>query len=148
MAADDPTETLTIRLPKGLKDLVDQAARFRATTVTTLVRHALQEALHPAGRTYEQPGFSKKFDEFLDKVDKANSKRIILLVADEDTGRRYFVSGVLLSDYRNDSLVAIGGPQNTWIVPRRDVVAWYEGPMQRELVAALLRQGWAERSAA
>lgn len=147
MAADDVKETLTVRLPKGLKDLVDKAAEDRETTVTSLVREALQETLHPTGRMYEHPGFSKKFDEFY-KDRLARSKRVILLVADEGTGRRYFCSGVFVADFCNESLVAIAAPGSPWIIPRRDVVAWYEGDMQQALAAALARQGWAPRSAA
>ena len=148
MAADDPKETLTIRLPKGLKELVDRAAQDRETTVTNLVRIALQETLHPVGRTYQQPGFSKEFGAFLDKVMSKN-QRVVLLVADEDSRRRYFVSGVLVADFCNESLVAIGnGRASLWIIPRRDVVAWYEGALHRELATELARQGWAERSAA
>jgi uncharacterized protein (DUF1778 family) len=148
MAADDPKETLTIRLPKGLKELVDRAAQDRETTVTNLVRTALQETLHPVGRTYQQPGFSKEFGDFLDKT-IAESKRVVLLVADEDSRRRYFVSGVFVAAFCNESLVAVGtGQAPSWIIPRRDVVAWYEGALHRELATELARRGWAERSAA
>jgi len=153
MATDDK-ETLTIRLPKGLKDLVDKAAQHRDVTVTSIVRHALEETLSPAGRMYQQPGFTAAFDAFLEK---AVLKPVILLVADEDTGRRYFLSGRILPEPRNQSLVALGRVQSSfgaqdspWIVPRRDVVAWFDGKPEelRQLAVSLARQGWAERSAA
>jgi hypothetical protein len=101
---------------------------------------------------YQQPGFTPAFDEFLRR---AVNKRVILLVADEDTRRRYFLSGNLLPEPRNDSLVAIGRAPggfepSLWIVPRRDVVAWFDGTKEqlRDLAQVLARQGWAERSAA
>jgi predicted transcriptional regulator len=148
MATEDK-ETLTIRLPKGLKELVDKAAEDRETTVTSIVREALQESLSPAGRMYQQPGFTAAFDEFLEK---AAMKRVILLVADASTGRRYVLSGTLLSQPRNESLVALGGfgHHGGWIVPRIDVVAWFDGdPAKlRDLTVWLARQGWAERSVA
>lgn len=153
MATDDK-ETLTIRLPKGLKELVDKAAKNRETTVTSMVRQALEEKLSPAGRMYQQPGFTPAFDAFLDK---AVTKPVILLVADEDTGRRYYLSGRLLPEPRNQSLVALGSlrssigtPPASFVVPRRDVVAWFDGsPEQlRDLAVSLEAQGWAGRSAA
>jgi hypothetical protein len=147
MATDDK-ETLTIRLPKGLKELVDRTAQDRETTVTSIVREALQENLSPAGRMYQQPGFTSAFEAFLDK---AVTKPVILLVADEDTGRRYVLSGCLRSQPRNESLVALGSfGEHLWIVPRRDVVAWFEGDAEelQQLAVSLARQGWAPRSAA
>lgn len=153
MAADDK-ETLTIRVPKGLKGLVDKAAQDRETTVTSLVRQALEESLSPAGRIYQQPGFTPAFDDF---IERAMSKPVILLVADEDTGRRYFLWGRLLAEPLNRSLIALGAlrassesPPLPWIVPRRDVVAWFDGTLEelRHLAVSLARQGWAERSAA
>jgi hypothetical protein len=147
MAVDDK-ETLTIRLPRGLKELVDRAAQERETTVTSIVREALQENLSPAGRMYQQPGFTPAFDAF---IEKAMEKPVLLLVADEDTGRRYIVSGQLLSQPRNESLVALGNfGHDGWIIPRRDVVAWFQGsPGElRQLAVSLARQGWAPRSAA
>lgn len=154
MATDDK-ETLTIRLPRGLKELLDKAARDRETTVTSIVRQALEETLSPAGRVYQQPGFTSAFDEFFER---AKTKPVILLVADEDTGRRYCLHGRLLPDFQNKSLVALGrlqsplgAPSQTpWIVPRRDVVAWFDGSPEelRQLAVSLARQGWAERSAA
>src|SRR5580704_3512553 len=161
MATDDK-ETLTIRLPKGLKELVDRAAQFRETTVTNLVREALQENLSPAGRMYQPPGLSEKFDQFLEKSLEMSRERrrltravndpqvdVILLVEDEGTGHRYFFAGVFVEAFCKGSLVAIARPgRPPWIIPRRDVVAWYEGDQGRELATALARQGWAERSAA
>lgn len=152
MATDDK-ETLTIRLPKGLKELVEQAAQSRETTVTSIVREALQENLSPAGRMYQQPGFIPAFDEFLKR---GVTKPVILLVADEDTGRRYFLAGRLLPEPRNESLVALGdlqssfGAQAARIIPRRDIVAWFDGSLEelRHVAISLARQGWAERSAA
>lgn len=152
MAADDK-ETLTIRLPKGLKELLDKTAEHRETTVTSIVREALQRSLQPAARMYQQPGFTPAFDDFLKR---AVTKPVLLLVADEDTGRRYFLAGRLLPEPRNESLVALGDLKSSlaapscWIVPRRDVVAWFDGTVEelRSVAVSLARQGWAERSAA
>ena len=74
-----------------------------------------------------------------------------LAQADEDTGRRYIVSGHLLPQPRNESLVALGDfGHDGWIIPRRDVVAWFQGDAGelRQLAISLARQGWAPRSAA
>jgi len=130
--------------------------------VTNLVREALQENLSPAGRMYQPPGLSEKFDQFLEKSLEMSRERrrltravndpqvdVILLVEDEGTGHRYFFAGVFVEAFCKGSLVAIARPgRPPWIIPRRDVVAWYEGDQGRELATALARQGWAERSAA
>ena len=122
--------------------------------MTSIVRQALEEKLSPAGRMYQQPGFTPAFDAFLDK---AVTKPVILLVADEDTGRRYHLWGRLLPEPRNQSLVALGGlrssigtPPVSMVVPRRDVVAWFDGTSEdlRQLAVSLDAQGWAGRSAA
>jgi hypothetical protein len=166
MATDDK-ETLTIRLPKGLKELVDRAAQDRETTVTNLVREALEKDLAPTGRMYQHPGLSERFDQFLEqklavsrevrqdkgvawqRVDSDPREDVILLVEDEGTRHRYFFAGRFVEEFCKGSLVAIAKPgRSPWIIPRRDVVAWCEGDEGRELATALARQGWAERSAA
>ena len=143
MATDDK-ETLTIRLPKGLKELVDKAAEDRETTVTSIVREALQENLHPASKLYQPPGLSTAFDAF---IEKASGKLVVLLVTDGQ--HRYFCSGLLKSELCNESLVAIHRSHDTpWIIPRCDVVGWYTGKLHQSLSDALARQGWAPRLAA
>src|SRR5262249_32320777 len=75
MATDDK-ETLTIRLPKGLKELVDRAAQDRETTVTNFVREALQKDLAPTGRMYQHPGLSERFEQFLEQKLEVRRKRL------------------------------------------------------------------------
>lgn len=144
----DGTETLTIRIPKGLKELVEEAAKSRGTTVTAVVRQALQETLSPPGRMYQHPGLSASFEDFLKH---AGARPIVVLVIDERSGQRYFFSGTVDHSLTNESLLAIKRRHDTpWIIPRRDVVAWFDGVpgALSELTLSLARQGWADRSAA
>jgi predicted transcriptional regulator len=145
MQSRDEVETLTIRLPKVLKESVEELARSRSTTVTGIVKQALQESLQPPGRIYQQPGLTSALDEFLVKHGRG---RVILLVVDDKSGERYFFEGRPDLNLTNESLVAIGRRNRTsWIIPRRDVVAWFAGVAgeQNQLAVSLMRQGWASR---
>jgi uncharacterized protein (DUF1778 family) len=142
----EATETLTIRIPRALKALVEEAAKARGMTVTGVVRQALQETITPAGRLYQHPGMSEAFEKFLDD---ARGKRVMLLVIDERSGLRYFFEGAVDRDLTNESIVAISRKhaRSPWIIPRRDVVAWVEDPAVINQVAiSLTQQGWQARS--
>lgn len=144
--ADEATDTLTIRIPRGLKALVEEAAKARGMTVTGVVRQALQETIIPAGRLYQHPGLSEAFEKFLED---ARGKRVMLLVIDERSGMRYFFEGTVDRDLTNESIVAISRKhaRSPWIIPRRDVVAWVEDPAVINRVAlSLTQQGWQARS--
>lgn len=144
----DDTDTLTIRIPRGLKTMAEEAARARAVTVTALIREALQDALRPVGRTYQHPGLSPSFDGFIKGV---ADRRVLILVADERSGHRYFFSGVVDPLLSNESLVALRRKHDTpWIIPRRDIVAWFDAApdVLQTLTLSLSRQGWADRTAA
>lgn len=144
--ADEATDTLTIRVPRALKVLVEKAAKARGMTVTGVVRQALQETITPAGRIYQHPGLSEAFEKFLED---ARGKRVMLLVIDERSGLRYFFEGTVQRDLTNESIVAITRKhaRPPWIIPRRDVIAWVEGPAVINQVAiSLTQQGWQARS--
>ena len=149
MAATEDFETITVRIPARLKQLVEQTAEARSLSLTALVREALEEVLRPSGRVYQQPGLSSAFDEF---VAKAADGPVLILVIDERTGHRSFFHGSIDHDLTNTSLIAIKRfNEAPWIIPRRDVVAWFEGEAParvRALALTLERQGWARRSAA
>lgn len=143
---DEATDTLTIRLPRALKALVEESAKARGMTVTGVVRQALQETITPAGRIYQHPGLSEAFEKFLED---ARGKRVMLLVIDERSGLRYFFEGILDQDLTNESIVAISRKhaRSPWIIPRRDVVAWVDDPAVINRVAiSLTQQGWQARS--
>ncbi len=147
-------ETLTIRLPRKLKSQVEKSARARGRTVTGEVVQALRAILEPAGRVYQLPGFTPVFGAFLDGA-VARDTPVVVLVADERTGHRSFFEGRVDAKLTNESIVAIGGRdarrafEPPWIIPRRDVVAWYggDGASLNGLAMTLARQGWAARNA-
>lgn len=143
---DEATDTLTIRIPRALKALVEDAAKARGTTVTGVVRQALQDTITPAGRLYQHPGLSEAFERFLEET---RSQRVMLLVIDERSGLRYFFEGTVDRDLTNESIVAISRKhaRSPWIIPRRDVVAWVEDPAVISRVAtSLTQQGWQART--
>lgn len=142
----EATDTLTIRIPRALKVLVEETAKARGMTVTGVVRQALQETITPAGRLYQHPGLSDAFEKFLED---ARGKRVMLLVIDERSGLRYFFEGTVQRNLTNESIVAISrtNSRSPWIIPRRDVVAWVEDPAVINRVAiSLTQQGWQARS--
>lgn len=151
--ATERIDTLTIRLPHKLKSKVEATAQARATTVTGIVRQALQETLQPPGRLYQHPGYSPAFDDFVRDA-LATDRPVLVLVSDDRSGHRYFFEGHLDRALTNDSLVAVGARdarkafEPPWIIPRRDVVAWFSGDRTslNGLAMALSRQGWAARS--
>ena len=147
-AAVSGTETLTIRLPKTLKATLDEAARTRAMTVTALVRQTLEQSLMPVSRTYQHPGLAPEFGAFLELAGR-KQRPIIVLVLDDKSGQRFFFQGSIEPGFTNPSMLAIkqrGGLP--WIIPRRDVVAWFAGDSADldELAVSLTHQGWAARS--
>ncbi len=145
--AHEATGTLTIRIPRALKALVEETAKARGMTVTGVVHQALQETITPRGRLYQHPGLSEPFEKFLDD---ARGKRVMLLVIDERSGLRYFFEGAVDRDLTNESIVAISRKhaRSPWIIPRRDVVAWVDDPTVINQVAiSLTQQGWQARSA-
>src|SRR5262245_55958742 len=114
MAAADHMETLTIRIPKALKEMVEEKAKARSMTATAIVRQALQDALKPVGRMYQHPGLSAAFDEFLAH---AGAKPILVLVIDDPSGHRYYFSGAVDRNLTNQSLLAIKRRSDTpWII--------------------------------
>jgi hypothetical protein len=144
--ADEPTDTLTVRIPRALKALVEETAKARGMTVTGVVRQALQETVTPAGRLYQHPGLTDTFDKFLQE---ARSKRVMILVIDERSGNRYFFEGTVDRDLTNESIIAISRKhsRSPWIIPRRDVVAWVEDPaVMNQVAMSLTQQGWQARS--
>src|SRR5262245_31188051 len=149
MTTKDDFETITVRIPKPLKELMERTARARSVTVTALIRETMQEALRPVGRIYQQPGLSAAFDDFIRNAAQAP---VLSLVTEERSGHRYFFHGPIQRNLTNASLVAIERfNEAPWIIPRRDVVAWFEGnvpALLKDLALTLERQGWARRSAA
>jgi hypothetical protein len=144
--AENESETLTIRIPKGLKGRVEKEAKARSMTITGVVRQALQDALRPIARTYQHPGLSAAFDDFLKNV---SAQPILVLVMDERSGQRYFFCGSVARSLTNESILAIKRKHDApWIIPRRDIVAWFGGARGDldELSLSLARQGWADRS--
>ena len=146
---DDETEAITVRIPSALKAAVDACAATRGTTLTGMVRDALQDAVAPQGRKFELPGFSEPFNEFLEKLRR---EKILLLVVNDRTGERYFFEGAVNKTLSNASIVTLAAQSETWVIPRRDIVGWFgadesELASLNKLAIALRKLGWPPRSA-
>jgi hypothetical protein len=149
--ADSDTTTITLRIPAGLKLACEATASTRGQTLTSLVIDALQAQLTPKGPLHELPGFSKQFQEVLDKLTPLKDKPtppqdLLLLVRHPITGVRGFYDGTFDPKMSNDSIVSIvGGDRDGALVPRSEIVAWF-GPMERKFCSLiqrrLLEEGW------
>jgi hypothetical protein len=148
MVADE-TETLTFRLPSALKALVEQFAEGRGTTVTAVVRDALQDFIAPPQqRVYELPGFSPKLDELVSDARPGPKPMMILVVIDRDP-RKMFFEGELDRNLTNETVLALKRKGKTpWIILRRDIAAWFDGAAasMNQLAIALTGLGWTAMS--
>lgn len=150
MALPEESETLTIRLPKGLKGLVEQTARLRSTTVTAVVRESLQNAFMPVALV-QTPGLTKSFQEFIEENNRLGRPTVLILVKDLK-GNRYCFEGQINNNMTNPSVVTIASRSSDteWVVPRHEVVGWFGGgnveiAMLQKMAMTLQQNGWAFR---
>lgn len=147
---DEPVETVSFRIPKSVKETVEQAAQLRHETATSIFRAALEEYLSPQRRrVHEIPGFTKRFDDFLDGLTKGRGMQAALFVVEGRDGR-YVYDGIFDPNSTNSSLVAVKSGDNTYVLPRASVVAWEGGdaPTVNRLAMALRRSGYTMVTAA
>jgi hypothetical protein len=142
----EQTETITFRIPSSLKTLLEQYAQQNGPSLTTVVREAIQMHIAPTNRRlYVPPAFLPHFDAFVDALSNSRS-HVTILVVNDRSGDRVFFEGPIDGNFTNGSIVAIGrrNGQGPWILPRKDVVGWFQGlPSEANSLAnALTRQGW------
>jgi hypothetical protein len=146
-------ETITVKLPAGLKDAVEVFMRSRGMTLSGVVRRALEDLVTPAQRVSELPGLSKAFAEFLESKEFLGYGRRALLLVVDAGGHQAMYPGYIDLNYSNGSIVAIkvvapgggAGQDPPWLLLRKDIVAWYTGPenfFAGEVVKLLMERGW------
>lgn len=144
----DETETLTIRLPRGLKVLVEQTAKLRSTTVTNVVRESLQDVvLKPAA--VQTPGLTSEFQRFLDENNR-HGQPPVLILREDLRGDRYCFEGRIDPNLTNQSVLTISSrnSQTDWVIPRNQIVGWFGGTDTErahldKFAGILQRNGWA-----
>lgn len=149
MALQEETETLTIRLPKGLKGLVEEAARSRSMSVTAIVRESLQNCLSPSGTPLAGAGLTPEFQAFLDSEEPGSAQiRHVLILVREPRGAMYFFKGSIERGASKHGIVTIADHRRRWVIPRQDIVAWVRTDQDEldRMAESLIRQGWAPRS--
>lgn len=133
--------TITVNLPVSLKAVVEAFLDQHSMTLTGMVRGALQEAITPHLGPQDLPGFRAELTAALKR------ERVLLLLAADSSGNRFYVEGVIDHALTNDSLVTLwsqaGDPTSRVVILRRDVIAWFEGGARSTALCAALRQrGW------
>lgn len=144
MTPSDEFETITVRVPKALKSTVEQFLEARGTSLTALVRDALQETVAPTRRMYELPGLTKAFSDF---CEEAQRFPVMVLVTNDHDGRRTFFEGRIDRNQSNESLLTLQDVRDgVWVIPKKDIVGWFLGNVPastNKLAMNLRRLGWA-----
>lgn len=139
-------ESITVRVPSELKKAVDDLCLTSGKTLTGFVRDALMRELAPTSRTYQLPGFSQAFTDFLASEDlQRRLGRALLLIIDEG-GNRAAYFGHIDFNTTQGGLVGIcvaGRDNHPWILLRKHISAWYSADHDfTNVLAFLQRQGW------
>ncbi len=147
--AENPT--LTIRIPDDVKKLLDKAAADADQSLTDYVVRAIKLRIDAGcprcGRdgnatAMQSPGMSEAFTKFMANAN-VRGKRVLILV-ESPRGGRHFFDGAITMNFSNESVVAISRRgDRPLIIPRRDVVGWYDQPaLHNKMAMALTHSGW------
>lgn len=137
-------ETITVRVPSDLKRAVEQVCTVTGTTLTAVVRRALNDYIVPPARVVELPGLSQAFAEFLSRDELRNKwmGRCLILV-DDPPYRSAYYGHMNVEASRRSGLVFMNAGGQDWIIPKKNVVAWYADDSNfTYLFPTLMRGGW------
>ena len=140
---DTKLKSVTYRIPESLADALERTAADRHINIAQLVREALEAAVSPNRYKIELPGFTSRFDDFLEKVAPAGRmpKHVYLLV-ENLRGERFFFDGTIMS--RSGSVLTFACP-DLRNIPRAYIHGWdvVDNPALLPTIAMTCAQdGW------
>ncbi len=138
--------TITIRIPSFLKVQVETARAGLGMTLSGYMRRALEEFLQPKPRTFEVPGMTEGFDQFVEDA-KASCAAVILIVNDRNGNRTFFEGYLDESKETSSTMVFIAGRGKGYSVRpvlRADIFAWESGSAAEmdQLAVDFSHAGW------